>query len=537
MPEPIPVTFSPGNVTVWVEAGTTVLDAARRAGVLIDAPCAGRGICGGCGVRLLDGTLDPADEVERQGLRRAPKGVRLACRARASRAVSVRPVVPASVRSTASGSLTAEGSDARCVAAVDLGTTTVAAVLIDAVSRVDLGRSLVANRQRAWGADVIARIAHARDGAAEDLRVAAEVSVREALVAACAGGGHCLGAIERLVIAGNTAMSSLLIGADVTPLAAHPFAAPYADFAELPAASALRAELAPGVETVVLPPLSGFVGGDALAGLISSGLGSAGQRGLLLDMGTNAEIVLATGDEFVVTSAAAGPAFEASGIASGGSASEGAIERVSMTDDGGLTVEVIGGGTARWLCGSGLVSLIATLTRLGHIDASGRMLREGPMHDRFAPVDGVETFVVVESDEPDVLGVVLTQNDVRSFQLAKGAVRAAIEMLVARVQLASSPLADDVVVAGSFGGALLPEDLIALGVLPIGFDDRVRVAGNASLTGAAMLAVDAAVADSMSSLTGRVRHVDLAAEAEFSARYLESLSLEPYELGTLRDRA
>jgi uncharacterized 2Fe-2S/4Fe-4S cluster protein (DUF4445 family) len=531
MGEPIAVTFSPPGVTVWVDAGATLLDAARVAGVNVAAPCAGRGICGGCGVRVHAGELCAPDEVELQGLRRAPDGVRLACRARVCKAVTVRPLQAVDVGSEVPVGSGTTGSCAPCIAAVDLGTTTVAAVVIDADSRVELGRSVVANRQGAWGADVISRVAAARDGAGDQIRVAAEGSVRDALVAACVGAGECLGAIERLVVAGNTAMSALLLGADVTSLAAHPFAPPYSKAAPLPPGSALAGELARGATTVVLPPLGGFVGGDALAGLMAAGLSRRGERGLFLDIGTNAEIVLAMGEELAVASAAAGPAFEASGIASGGNASEGAIEAVTVTAGGELLAQVIGGGPARWLCGSGLVSLIATLRSLGHIVPDGRMCGEGRLRDRFASVDGIDTFLVAGGEGVGGDAVVLSQNDVRAFQLAKGAVRAAIEEVLAQVGPAALPWCDEVVVAGSFGGALSPDDLCALGVLPVSFARHVRIAGNTSLTGAAMVAVDAALEDETAETIARVRHIDLAAQAGFPARFLGALALEPYDIG------
>jgi uncharacterized 2Fe-2S/4Fe-4S cluster protein (DUF4445 family) len=530
MGEPIAVTFTPPGVVVWVEAGTTLLEAARRAGVYVAAPCAGRGICGGCGVRVESSGLEAPDDTERQGLRRAPDGVRLSCRARVAGAATVEPLRAVPVGGEAPARSGVEGVGTPCIAAVDLGTTTVAAVVIDAASRVELGRSVVANRQGAWGADVISRVAAARDGAGEELRVAAESSVRDALLAACAGAGECLGAIERLVLAGNTAMSGLVLGADVTGLASHPFASPYAHVTALPLESALAGELAPGATTVVLPPIAGFIGGDVLAGLLAAGLYRRGERGLFLDMGTNAEVVLATGEELIAASAAAGPAFEASGIASGGGASNGAIESVAISEDGALCVEVIGGGSAKWLCGSGLVSLIATLRALGHIVPDGRMYVDGPLRDRFVSIDGVETFVVADGDGEGDGAVVLSQNDVRTFQLAKGAVRAAIEELFARVGAGSEPWRDEVVVAGSFGAALSPDDLCSLGVLPAGFSRHVRIAGNTSLTGAAMVAVDPVLEDEAAEVIGRVRYIDLAAGPGFSARFLGALSLEPYDI-------
>lgn len=532
MAEPIPVTFSPSGSTVWVERGTTILDAARRANEPISAPCAGRGVCGGCGVHLLSGSLEEPDEAEGQGLRRAPKGVRLACRARVSGAATVRPVASQGIATNLVLERGRPSVSGGCVAAVDLGTTTVAATLIDAASRVELGRSVVLNRQQAWGADVLSRITAARDGAGDELRRAAEESVREALVAACSMAGECLGAIERLVIAGNTAMSSLLLGADVGPLGAYPFELPYTVMMPLPASSTLLCELAEGARTLVLPPLAGFVGGDALAGILAAGLDSSSGYTLFVDMGTNAELALTSHGSLVVASAAAGPAFEASGLTSGGPATAGAIERVEFGQAGQVSLAVIGGADAAWLCGSGLVSLVAGLRSLGHIDVGGRMLPAGPLADRFASIDGVDAFVVAREGAPGVAAdVFLTQNDVRAFQLAKGAVRTAIEMLFERVLGEEALLVREVVVAGSFGGALRIADLVSLGILPEGLSEHVRVVGDVALAGAAMIAVDQTLENALASAIETVRHVDLVGDPGFSARFLRSLDLEPYDTG------
>ncbi len=424
--------------------------AARLAGRRIDAPCAGRGVCGGCGVRVLEGSLAPPDEAEMAGLRVAPSGIRLACRATIDGPVVVRPIVARTARAVPrpSGTKFAAGRPAEgkpTVAGVDLGTSTLAATVVESESRIEIGRGGVSNRQSMWGADVLSRVSAAQSGDAEALRQAAEESVLDVLASACFEEGLCLRSIERLVIAGNSAMAGLLLGLDVSGLGAHPFTAPYAGVRSLPEGSSVTKALAQGAQAVVLPPLAGFVGGDVLAGLVAEGFG-AGRGGLYLDLGTNAEVVRSTGSGgLVVASAAAGPAFEAGGISSGGPAAEGAIQRVSYDAARGLELDVIGGVEPGWLCGSGLVSAIALLRRLGHLADDGLLSSSGPLEELFFDDHGVRSLRLAGSEmgsatrerrgssptaprqSTERMRVTLTQLDVRAFQLAKAAVRSAIE--------------------------------------------------------------------------------------------------------------
>ena len=325
MAQRVPVTFHPAEVTVWVEQGSTVLAAAKQADVVVPAPCGGRGVCGSCGVRVVSGDLSEPDAQELDGLRRAPAGVRLACRARIEGACEIQPLI----RQVADGRTTPQGADLELVAGVDLGTTSVAAVLVDPVSGREIARASVPNRQQAFGADVLTRMSAALAGSSAELRAAAEDSIVLALDAAASLGGVNVSGVCRLVIAANSAMIALLLGADVASLAVSPFIPPSTG-GDLPADSRVRASIAPDAEAFVLPPVAGFVGGDALAAVLAAGLSDAIEPTLLIDFGTNAEIVLAGCGPLIVASAAAGPAFEGAGIACGGPAAEGAVTSVRV---------------------------------------------------------------------------------------------------------------------------------------------------------------------------------------------------------------
>lgn len=508
----VPIEFAPSGAVAWVDPGTTVQRASVLAGVPIAAPCGGRGVCGGCGVKVLAGELAPPDAAETAGLARAPRGVRLACRARVAGAVTVRPVVA----SNASRS-SAAASTGPMVAGVDLGTTSVSAAAIDAATGREVGRATVPNRQVRRGADVLTRLEASLAGESDALKLEAEASVIEALELATAG---ATGRVERCVIAANPVMATLLAGASGKGLAAHPFAAP----AGLAVAkkSALRGALAPGASLEVLPPVAAFVGGDALAGMLATGLADVERPTLLVDIGTNAEVVLATGETLVVASAPAGPAFEGGGIACGGPAVPGAVVRVVESDEG-VVLETIGGAPATHLSGAGLVSAVAWLRRVGILDTDGLMqpLRHAPVSVHVGD-DGVRAVRLGAGE-----GIEVTQLDVRAFQLAKAAVRAAIESVLAAEGVAVQSV-DRLFIAGSFGAALSTDDLVELGVVPAATADVVVAVGNAALEGAIEVALDDRAAARIENLVGRARHVDLAADLRFSQVLMNAMSLARY---------
>jgi uncharacterized 2Fe-2S/4Fe-4S cluster protein (DUF4445 family) len=232
MPAEVDVTFEPPGVTVRVAPGTRVLEAARSAGVRLSASCGGRGTCGDCAVKVLAGELAPPSEYEAASLAGAPAGVRLACLARVTGPLTLRPLGVATGAATETVPVVTEEP---LVAAVDLGTTTVTARVFTVAGR-PVGEASVANAQRAWGGDVASRLSAAVVGDAAALRAAAAETVREALSAA---GARSEARLERIVLAGNTVMAHLALGAAVAGLAVHPYTPSIAGLVRLPAAEAL----------------------------------------------------------------------------------------------------------------------------------------------------------------------------------------------------------------------------------------------------------------------------------------------------------
>jgi uncharacterized 2Fe-2S/4Fe-4S cluster protein (DUF4445 family) len=262
------------------------------------------------------------------------------------------------------------------------------------------------------------------------------------------------------------------------------------------------------------PAISAFVGADAVAGALATSLASREAPALLVDLGTNGEVVLAAAGRLLAASAAAGPAFEGAGLSSGMGAPPGAIDRVWL-DDGGLRHTTIGDVAARGLCGSGLLDLLALLLDTGALDGSGRLQPVGPL----------ASFVREETDGRRVVvadRVALTQQDVRAAQLAKAAVQVAVDVLLAESGVGTCEVSD-VVIAGGFGSQVRPAALAAIGVIPAGWVDRVVFAGNTALAGASRLLLSSDARREAEQIAAATTVVPLATRTDFQARFLAAL--------------
>lgn len=520
MPATVTVTFEPPGVSVSVPVGTTVLEAARRAGVPLASACGGRGTCGDCAVRVVAGGVPPPSANEAAALRGAPADVRLGCLLRAEAAVTVRPVSPIAVAAQPEPDVGPRAAGERGVAAaIDLGTTGISAALLDR-DGLELAVGLAPNPQRAFGGDVASRISAALEGHAGQLQSLAAYGVSEAL-------GECrepLEDVRRVVVAGNTAMSHLVLGAEVSGLAAHPYHGSLTGTVRTSARAIGLEALAPGTAVVVLPPVAAFVGGDATAGILATGMDRSKEPRILIDLGTNAEVVVAAEGTLTVASAAAGPAFEAAGLACGGPAQPGAIRGVRL-DDGFLALDVIGRAPPKLLCGSGALALLAVLLDAGHLDPSGRLHAQGPLR-RLVHRRGDVAALQIAGGPGESRDIYLTQLDVRELQLAKAAVATALELTLAQAGMEWGSVVE-VLVAGAFGAGVDIGLLRRLGVLPSGAADVVRAVGNSALAGAEMVAADESAERRAETAAASARALDLAAHPAFMRRFVENTALRP----------
>ena len=384
----------------------TLLALLRRAGCTLPAACGGHGRCGKCRVSV--------------------NGVpRLACRVvpEDGDEVILPPAAGGRILTETLDPPAAPTGESGCAAAVDLGTTTVAVRLYELAT----GRVAAAcagwNAQAAYGADVISRIQYTReqpDGLSA-LSGCIRAQVESLLTQALAQTNREARELKRVVLAGNTVMQLLFAGISVESLAAAPFRAE--TLFRQPVQDTLL-----GAPVHYLPCAAGYVGGDITAGLLASGLADRSGRFLYLDIGTNGEMALGGRDGFVCCAVACGPAFEGAGVTCGMMGTDGAVNRVRY--NGKFEMNVIGGDAATGLCGSGLIDLAAILVRQGVIDETGRLLPPEEVPER------MRAFLTRDENGNGVFHltdrVYLTAGDVRSLQLAKAAVAAGVQVLLAQ---------------------------------------------------------------------------------------------------------
>ena len=466
------VTFLPEGRTVRFSPGTTLLAAQTAAGIRADAPCGGSGTCGKCRVTL------EGREV-------------LACRTKVDRDMTVTIPAPRSLRVLTEGQqvpIVPDGTD-RWALAFDVGTTTVVAALMDGLTGEILARESCPNPQRRYGADVVSRLQYARKSADPAVTGCIREAMAQLAGAVCTAAGIAPADVTRAAIAGNTAMHHLLLGIDPTPLLTPPY---------MPAVTGpLEPE---GGRVRVLPNIAGFVGGDTVGCMVATRFDRAEELTLLIDIGTNGEMVLGDKRRRIACSTAAGPAFEGARISCGMNGAEGAVDHVSVTG-GGLSYHVIGGGRPLGLCGSGLLDLTAALLDTGVIAPSGRMKEK--------------EFTLCEN-------VTLTRKDVREVQLAKAAIQAGITLLAERLGVRVGDIRH-VLLAGAFGSYLTPASACRIGMIPPVLAGHVRAIGNAAGEGARLCALSSAEFDYSRSLAAGTEFLELASLPQFQQRYLEAL--------------
>jgi uncharacterized 2Fe-2S/4Fe-4S cluster protein (DUF4445 family) len=404
--------------------------------------------------------------------------------------------------------------------ALDLGTTTIGAELLDLARGTVVALDAALNLQERFGADVISRITHAMESPAarEELREVVLASINELLARLLRSAGVGAGRVYHAVVTGNSTMLHLLLGVDAGALAVAPFAPAFAEPLDL-RASEVGIAIHPEGRVDTLPLIGAYVGADTVAGVLATGIGRDERHSLLVDIGTNGEIVLGTPSRILAASAPAGPAFEGAQIGSGMRATDGAIEAVRLGDRVELTV--IGGGAPRGICGSGLADAVAGLLDNGLLDASGRLRRrdevaDHPLAERLVEAGGVTAFRLAD-------GVELTQLDIRALQFAKGAIATGIRILLADAGVAVDDL-DEVFLAGSFGTWIDPASARRIGLVPHVELPRLIAAGNSSLEGAKMALLSFREQQLSTALAARIEYVELSARRDFNEVFTDSLA-------------
>ncbi len=551
------ITFIPDNRPISVVHGTTILQASRLAGVVIDAPCNGAGHCGKCAVRI------PPDDLGKLiihaphhlSVEKEEAGIVLACHAEihgdlivsvpqreerdlqivtggVSHTIERNPFIskrydPATDETIVLGGstvLTREPGNSASEnfgVVVDIGTTTLAAGLIDLASGVEIVSRSALNPQTVYGQDVLSRIRFAADdGGLETLRSSLISEINRLIGEASTEAGIGSGSIYEVIFSGNSCMLHLATGVDPAPLGRLPFNPAIRGGNHL-SASSCGLEIAPHGLVWLPPVISAYVGADITAGILAGELHKLSGVTLFIDIGTNGEMILARDGRLSATATAAGPAFEGMNISYGMRAAAGAIEEVSFSPLSDLSLKTIGGGAAKGICGSGLMDLTAELVRTGVIGQSGRFTdpSAGNLPDALASrvqkINGKTLLTLT-----DVLS--FTQTDVRQVQLAKGAIRAGIDLLLQANSTTAEEI-DRVYIAGSFGFHLREESLLTLGLLPAEVAGKVTFLGNTAKSGGEMMLLNHTLRSELLELVDSVKVVELAANPAFDRAFMEAM--------------
>lgn len=518
--EPVELTVRWGDTVKQVSCREeTLLNVLRREGFSLSAPCGGKGQCGKCQVRFLEGA-PPAQESDKRFFSPAQleAGWRLACTCRPIQDGTL--LLPMQEEGfsvlTSFGEEQAPAATVRqddMVLAVDIGTTTLAFALADRATGAILRTHAAVNPQRVYGADVISRIEASVQGKREELRDLIRQALGEGIEKLWKESPGCR--VGKVGIAGNTAMIHLLMGYPCNQLGVAPFT-PYSLETVETSVAQLFPDLATGkggvdpqMPVVILPGVSAFVGGDIGAGLLYTQFDRLDAPAFFLDLGTNGEMALWTPQGIYVTSTAAGPAFEGGRISCGTGSIPGAICGVEWTEKG-LSLETIGGEPPVGLCGTGVVELTCALLRREFLDETGRLC------DTYAQ----EGFPLGRGADGSPFA--FTQKDVRELQLAKSAIRAGAQTLLKKSGVTGEQVAK-AWLAGGFGYHLDPEKAMGIGLLPPELRGKTQAPGNTSLGGVLAYLCWEDAPGRLASIVSRCREVMLSADPDFNEFYMEHM--------------
>ncbi|MFR3767683.1 MAG: ASKHA domain-containing protein [Blautia sp.] len=484
------ITFVDEQISFSVETGKTVLQAQIDAGLTPDAFCGGTGKCGKCKV-VIDGkevlacqTVIDRDMTIYTGHKKTEQ-VQILTGGSGEKLLFQPGELPGKLEDPLLG-------------AVDVGSTSVVVYLMDGKTGELLGTRSALNPQRQFGADVVNRCSYAMENGSDSMSSCIRNTVNTLFRETARECGRVPEEIVRVVMVGNSCMHHLFLGISTKTLALAPYTPAVTEALELKAAD-YDLHVYPGAQLWWLPNIGGFVGADTVGCLVASDLDTCEEMTLLVDIGTNGELVLGNREGLISCSTAAGPAFEGAKITCGMRGSTGAIDHVSL-ENGEIKCHVIGDGEASGICGSGLLDGVAALLKLGKIDETGRMEETCYLTDR----------------------VFLNQRDIRELQLAKAAIAAGIQILCQRRGIQIKDIGR-VLIAGAFGNYLDPASACAIGMLPPELEGRIVSIGNAAGEGARIAVLNCRQFERSRSLAKKTEFVELALDMGFQEVYVDEM--------------
>jgi uncharacterized 2Fe-2S/4Fe-4S cluster protein (DUF4445 family) len=534
------------NREFWAESGQTVLEALIGLGIFLRTDCGGKGSCGKCQVKVLkasagDTNTPDESEIKILGQKHLSAGYRLACRLLVSGEISLE--IPDTSRLSAEvaqkglATLVDNLSDLRSPLAgrsdsyglaVDLGTTTIAVYLCDLGAGKVVASTSARNPQTLFGDDVMSRIGAIRSdpGLLKRQQKMAVRAIEWGVISLCRSTRIDPHNIRNMVAVGNTTMIHIFAGEDPSSIGVFPYEPGFVREKKLSAAS-LGFRFNPDSQIRTLPLITGFIGADIVSAALAAKLSRADTGTMLVDVGTNGEIMYAGPEGLVATSCATGPAFEGAAIRHGMHAVSGAIDAVKIDRITGKAVcSVIQQNPDQpkkitGICGTGVISAAAELLRAGIILKDGAFNRKDePPYLRRDHNDSPEFVLASGEETQDGRAVTFTQKDVRAVQLAKGALRTGIDLLCRE---AGRQRPSKLLVAGAFGSFINKKDALTIGIFPEMPEEDIEVVGNAAGAGAILALFDEEFSIQANELTRDTRVLELSAHPDFQDTFVDSL--------------
>jgi uncharacterized 2Fe-2S/4Fe-4S cluster protein (DUF4445 family) len=529
------VEFLPTRKKAAVPCGKTVYDASVKLGLPLSADCGGAGWCGKCKIKIIKGARN-IDSVEKKLLTESEKknNIRLACRHIVTKDTIVRIprekgiLPPIILEKAPEKPLLKKGKNFGL--AFDVGTTSLAGYLVNLDDGSVLKAVSIANSQRAFGADIISRISFASDSKRlKQLTNAVRKDVKDAIQKLLRGTGVKQENIHAASFAGNTVMHHLFLGIDPSGLGSAPYQPAVKEGVEFYLRD-LGIKPAKGAKGYFLPNIGGFVGSDALASILASGIHKQDEPSLIIDIGTNSENIVGNKKKILCGSNAAGPAFEGGSIVFGMRAEPGAVDRYDISKKG-VRFHVIGDTSPRGICGSGIIDAIASLLKMGIITKKGNLLRKDAVTKGIPPFikkrlitekEGLAFQLTNREESYYKRPVTLFQKDIREIQLAKGAISAGIRLLLKEFGAGISDLSH-IYITGAFGNYINPKSGLDIGLFPDTALKKIRFLENGAGTGARLFLLSEKTRKEAETLAKKVRHVEFFGRMDYPDVFIESL--------------
>lgn len=510
----------------------TLLEALQRKMEGLQSPCGGRGACGKCRIQVLEGELPVTGEDKKIFTENELRmGWRLACQAFPKEEVTIRlgwesesgmetQVIfrngdkAGRVHSETDERIQSQAGKERNRKygfAIDIGTTTLAIQLIDMSNGNCIGTCTGLNSQRMYGADVITRIQASNEGKGEELTRHIRDDLWKYMKRLCEEYDISMEDLDRIAIAGNTTMIHLLMGFPCEGLGKTPFT-PYMIKKIEQDGKTIFPGVDPTTKLQIYPGISAFVGADIVAGMCALQMEEEDGIHLLVDLGTNGEMALGNREKFLVTSVAAGPAFEGGNITWGTGSIPGAVCGVQL-EDGKLSVKTIQDKPPVGICGTGVVEMVAELVKNDEIDETGCL--QDPWFAQGYPI------AYNHQGEQ----ICLTQKDIREIQLAKAAVRGGIETLLHEYGITADQV-QRIYVAGGFGYKLDYDKAIQIGMFPAEFTGKIQAVGNSSLEGAVELLCQTEKMNKAEKIVDLAQEINLSSNPVFQQAYMDAMFFE-----------